>query len=368
MATPYPIRPQHGSLYRTLRSGGVVLLLCVAIAALLSASNMGRFVDVLAYSSCIGVCCWLIITGGMRSLAGVLNRRRSARGRPAQYPDGFPGWRWMPLPIAAGIVFGPLLGNELAGWLGLYHASSLWPVGNADNRTTWVLTLLAAVVAVTVLSLSGQLSRARAEAESAQRAAAEHHLKLLESQLEPHMLFNTLANLRVLIGSDPPRATAMLDHLIALLRSTLSASRRGRHALADEFAHLDDYLALMAVRMGPRLQTRLDLPDALRALPLPPLLLQPLVENSIQHGLEPKVGGGRIDVSARREGQTLVLTVRDSGVGLDAAQAAAAAGFGLQQVRERLRTVYAGRAGLIVRADAHGGTLAEVRLPIDDTA
>ena len=131
------------------------------------------------------------------------------------------------------------------------------------------------------------------------------------------MLFNTLANLRVLIGLDAPRAQAMLDHLNAYLRATLGASRAPWHPLSAEFDRLADYLALMAVRMGPRLQVVLDLPDELRRLPLPPLLLQPLVENAIKHGLEPKVAGGRIEVGARRDGDMLELSVRDSGVGID---------------------------------------------------
>ena len=190
-------------------------------------------------------------------------------------------------------------------------------------------------------------------------------MKLLESQLEPHMLFNTLANLRVLIALDPPRAQAMLDQLIAFLRATLSASRVGRHALGAEFSRLADYLALMQVRMGARLQTRLDLPDALATAPVPPLLLQPLVENAIRHGLEPAVAGGRIEIGALRDGGMLVLRVRDTGVGL-AAPAGEGTRFGLQQVRERLATLYGERASLTLEAagDAEGGTLATVRLPL----
>src|SRR2546428_7082195 len=121
--------------------------------------------------------------------------------------------------------------------------------------------------------------------KAAKHSAAESKLKLLESKLEPHMLFNTLANLGVLIGTDPPRAQAMLDRLIAFLRATLEASRSGSHPLAAEFARIADYLELMQVRMGARLRSRLELPDDLAALPVPPLLLQPLVENAIQHGL-----------------------------------------------------------------------------------
>ena len=148
------------------------------------------------------------------------------------------------------------------------------------------------------LSLLERLAHARADAEAARRAAAENQLKLLESQLEPHMLFNTLANLRVLIGIDPPRAQAMLDRLIAFLRATLNASRSTLHPLATEFERIGDYLALMGMRMGPRLQSQLSLPDALRDVGVPPLLLQPLVENSIKHGLEPQIAGGRIEVDA----------------------------------------------------------------------
>ena len=178
------------------------------------------------------------------------------------------------------------------------------------------------------------------------------------------MLFNTLANLRVLIALDASRAQAMLDHLIAFLRATLNASRAGLHPLADEFARIEDYLALMAVRMGPRLVTHLDLPVSLRELPVPPLLLQPLVENSIKHGLEPKIDGGRIELRAQRDGDALVLTVRDSGVGL-AATAGTQSGthFGLEQVRQRLVALYGHRARLTLEARPEGGTETRITLP-----
>src|SRR5690606_23871824 len=135
----------------------------------------------------------------------------------------------------------------------------------------------------------GREERRREQLAVAQRDAAEAKLKLLESQLEPHMLFNTLANLRVLIGLDPARAQAMLDQLIAFLRATLSASRAPMHPLSAEFARVADYLELMKIRMGERLVVELTLPDTLVGHPVPPLILQPLVENAIKHGLEPHV-------------------------------------------------------------------------------
>jgi LytS/YehU family sensor histidine kinase len=183
------------------------------------------------------------------------------------------------------------------------------------------------------------------------------------------MLFNTLANLRVLIGTDPVRATAMLDRLNDFLRATLTASRTeasaGRHTLADEFARLRDYLELMAVRMGPRLRYTLDLPAALAAQPVPPLLLQPLVENSIRHGLEPGLQGGEIRVVARHEGADLVLEVSDTGVGCEPSPTP---GFGLSQVRERLATAYPGRAQLDWQGRPGEGTRALLTLPWQTTS
>jgi sensor histidine kinase YesM len=235
--------------------------------------------------------------------------------------------------------------------------------------------VFASSVAIYFFHSRGHAEQQRARLAASERDATLAKLTLLQSQLEPHMLFNTLANMRVLIVLDPPRAQAMLDRLIAYLRATLSASRSHAHALAAEFERVEDFLALMSVRMGGRLRTSFSLPIELRELPVPPLLLQPLVENAVRHGLEPSVEGGRIDVSAQREGQQLCLTVRDTGVGLKPAAAAsrdtaAAPGhmaFGLSQVRERLHVLYGDRAALTLEAatDSEGGVLARIKLPLD---
>ena len=217
----------------------------------------------------------------------------------------------------------------------------------------------------------GQARVQRAQVAAAAHAATRARLDMLQSQLEPHMLFNTLANLRALIAADPPRAQEMLDHLIAFLRATLAASRQSEHPLSEEFARLDDYLALMRVRMGERLCTRVTLPPELGALPVPPLLLQPLVENAIKHGLEPQRGPGELHVEAALDGATLVLRVTDTGRGLDAAAQAKArepaqpsSGFGLVQIRERLRTLHGDAVRFTLAPRDGGGTLAEIRLPV----
>ncbi|NJM42863.1 MAG: histidine kinase [Brachymonas sp.] len=182
------------------------------------------------------------------------------------------------------------------------------------------------------------LQQERAERERAQRQATEAQLKLLQSQLDPHMLFNTLANLRALISHDSVRATDMLDKLVDFLRATLSASRTSEHSLQAEYGRLRDYLSLMQIRMGSRLCFDLQLPVELAQQAVPSLILQSLVENAVLHGLEPKVDGGKITVSAQREGAHLILKVQDDGLGCDAA--ALREGFGLTQVRERLASRY----------------------------
>jgi LytS/YehU family sensor histidine kinase len=276
--------------------------------------------------------------------------------------------------IIVGSVVGFSVGNALADWLTRNHSSGLFDAGSMRDSLSLLLMVLLPAFAITYFFYSrSQIADREAAAQAAQRQAAESRLKLLEAQLEPHMLFNTLANLRVLISLDPTRAQAMLDQLIAFLRATLSGSRQAQHSLRAEFARLEDYLSLVQVRMAERLRVHFDLPEALADIPVAPLLLQPLVENSVRHGLEPAVAGGRIDISAASAGSELLLRVRDTGVGLGSARADCLepatdehSAFGLVQVRERLAALYGTRASLqlVPGPDPEGGTLAVIRMPL----
>ena len=260
--------------------------------------------------------------------------------------------------VLAGIVVGYALGTSLGD---AYSGRSTWELITLAPQRFWGFWVSSLLISFGFLFYFYQ----REKSLDLQRQATEARLKLLESQLEPHMLFNTLANLRALIGTDPQRAVAMLDRLNDFLRATLKASRQdataGQHTLTNEFARLRDYLELMAVRMGPRLRYTLDLPEALSQHPVPPLLLQPLVENCIRHGLEPSLDGGEIRVSARQGPGGLELDVSDTGVGCEAEPAA---GFGLSQVRERLATAYAGRARLHWHSTPGAGSRALLTLPL----
>ncbi len=362
-ATPLPLpaatAPKAPWWQRLARRGLANLGVCLFIATALWLMTGARlsFWPFWVYSNCIGTLCWLFIDGGRMLLVEHL-------GLPERRRSGWPGPYWMMLCVlmggALGYALGSLLGDAITGYQSAPF-SRLQPV---------LLSLLAAGGATLFFYTRERAAQEQAAAQAAMRLASETQLKLLRSQLEPHMLFNTLANLRVLIGLDAARAQAMLDRLIAYLRATLNASRVESHALAAEFDRVDDYLALMAIRMGPRLSVQLDLPEPLRKLPVPPLLLQPLVENAIQHGLEPHVAGGQIHVAAQRSdtpsGPRLCLTVRDTGAGLpaDGTQAATAGtGFGTTQVRERLATLFGDAAQFTLAPAAGGGTVATVLLP-----
>jgi hypothetical protein len=258
-------------------------------------------------------------------------------------PFRFPrGWK-APVLILCGVLTSFLIGTMLGD---LYQGLSTFDLlRRAPDLFAYILMFsLASGVAITYYFYNqGKSAWLQGEIEASQRRASEAQLKLLQSQLDPHMLFNTLANLRSLIETDPSRAVAMLDQLGRFLRSTLAASRQTEHSLQAEFDRIGDYLALMQVRMGERLKVTLDLPRELADVPVPTLILQSLVENAIVHGLEPAVAGGQLLVRARRtsgERPMLVLDVSDTGLGLHCKPAELQEGFGLAQVRERLHALH----------------------------
>jgi signal transduction histidine kinase len=305
------------------------------IALLLSLVNYGGgFGENLVFSQCIGLSVLLLIHLGWRTLW------------PQQKK---PPRLWFLGLIAAAVVAGWLGGSALASlFLGLP-----WTAG----RNSWA----ALAITVTAGFIGTGFFWSRHRAAEMERQRIEAQLKLLQAQIEPHFLFNTLANLDALIQTDPQRARAMLGHLNDYLRATLAATRRERSTLADEFALLRGYLEVQAMRMGKRLHFKLELPDSLAHADVPPMLLQPLVENSLKHGLEPKVEGGEVKVTAREEGDLLVLEVADTGLGL-ANGATAGTGLGLANVRERLAAAYEG-AKVKAGANAAGGYTVTLSIP-----
>jgi signal transduction histidine kinase len=207
--------------------------------------------------------------------------------------------------------------------------------------------------------------RQHARAVDLERQALDAQLRSLQAQIEPHFLFNTLANVVSLIDHSPADARRMLEKLIALLRQSLAASRADMVNLGQEADLLRAYLDILSIRMGARLAYDLDVPEQLRGERVPPLLVQPLVENAIQHGIEPKVEGGTVRVRARADGESLTLEVSDDGLGFGATTRGG--GVGLANLRQRLAAHYGERGRLSIE-DGAPGTRVTVSLPLSAPA
>lgn len=199
-----------------------------------------------------------------------------------------------------------------------------------------------------------------------QRSTVTAELRRLQAQIEPHFLFNTLANVQSLIGTNPAAARDLLTQLNAHLRAGLKHSRANTTTLAEEFKLLESYLRIHSHRMGPRFRWELTLPDDLRDVPFPPMLLQPLVENAVRHGIEPKIGDGRVTLAARRQTGALVLSVVDDGVGFRPKPGSG--GVGLANIRERLSLLFGADARLDLKENKGPGLTAELWIPQSDPA
>lgn len=289
-------------------------------------------------------------------MTGVL---RSARRKPL--PERSLSWH-----CSQGFWMGSVLAS--IGW----EAGILQLVGQAPaHMTLYYAGAAFALHASEWFSFSQQRDLAlRAERAEQSRQLAEVRLQMLKNQIEPHFIFNTLAHLKALIRVDAVAAERMADELSDFLRASLQSLREDRMTVAQDFELVRAYLALASLRMGTRLNVDLQMEPATAHLPVPPLMLQTLVENAIQHGLEPKVGPGQIGVSARLDasGPThrLVLVVSDDGVGFGQAKNGGS-GLGLVNIRERLATAYGSAAQLSLSANTPQGVVATLSLPIPAT-
>ncbi|KQW43542.1 MULTISPECIES: sensor histidine kinase [unclassified Roseateles] len=304
----------------------------------------------LLISTCV-TACFFFVFRGFEKLA------------PQGWLDAIAGWRdWR-----AGVFYTALsvACSALGMVLGLAAVDGVW-------LTQITAPLLAKPafwaeflgISVVISFFIGLRYRARWKHEVMQARVTEAQLKLLQGQIEPHFLFNTLANVQSLIDFDPPRAKLMLERFTDYLRASLGQLRGDSTTLAQEFAMLEAYLALMQLRMGERLRVELRLPAELGAIELPPLLAQPLVENAIHHGLEPKIEGGTVAVTARQVGGQLWIEVEDDGQGLDAPKRRGGNGLALGNIRARLAARYGPAAGLELLPRDAGGTLARIKIPL----
>lgn len=314
------------------------------IAGFLSAIGVGgSFWINFAFSQCIGFCILGLMKAVLRlPLAG------AARG----------------VALAVGLLAGAALGGMLARFLTGIGSS---PDGGHELQSL-VIGLVFGSIAAGFFWLRERNAKLEAELRERELARLEAEkqglaaqLRLLQAQVEPHFLFNSLANVAALIEADPRLAGRLLDALIRYLRASLARTRAEGGSLGDEIDLLTAYLDVLKIRMGERFSYVFDIEPGLLPRDFPPMLLQPLVENAIRHGLEPKLGAGRLRVSGRLRDGRMVLTVADDGVGL---APSSGAGLGLTNIRARLAALYGPGGRLDVSGEVGSGATATLEIPL----
>ncbi len=274
------------------------------------------------------------------------------------------GIYWVGLPLLGGII-----GFNLVSYLRLGTLVTTWGGARSYSLAASVgLGVMITFVFIQVSAAQGRANRAQAEADrerirslAAEARAAQATLRMMQAQIEPHFLFNTLANVASLMDSRPADAHAMLEDLIRYLRTSLRVARLDQTTLALEFDLLRAYLSVFRFRLGSRLRFDLELEEGLSQVQLAPMLLQPIVENALKHGIEPKVEGGTVEIRARRDDDMLGIEIADSGMGFGGDPGN---GFGLTNVRERLNLIYGDSARMVIRENPGGGTVVALWLPL----
>ncbi len=205
------------------------------------------------------------------------------------------------------------------------------------------------------------MQRALIERAALEREMAEARLQVLQAQIEPHFLFNTLANVRRLYDTNHAAGRETLEKLMRYLEVALPRMRDEISTLGSDAELVEAFLHVQQVRMGPRLEFDLEIPASLRAHPVPPMMVLTLVENAIKHGVGPSERGGLIRVEARTEGDQLLVSVADTGVGFPPG---AGGGTGLANIRGRLAAQFGNRASLALDRNELGGVTATLALPL----
>jgi signal transduction histidine kinase len=346
-----PVTAPASILPRSWRKGEFrvipILLAVCCLSALLSARlHSSSVVHELTISNAIG----------LTSYSLILVLRWFFRGR-------LPIWG-----LILGIPAGFVIGATLASLTGAPNvAVSMFRNPDVMRQPILDTIVVAAVIISFFLyfshsrSVREALERERRRAAEALHAETAARLALLQAQIEPHFLFNTLANVHSLIEEDPDKASLILEELNTYLRTSLRRTRQPTSTLGEELELVEALLAIAATRLGRRLDYVISAPEELHSQQLPPLLLQPLVENAIRHGIEPAVGGGKIQVDVKKVDDSLELTVLDTGVGLNEESPQ---GVGLANIRARLSSLYGPDGKLALYANVPHGVIAKLLIPI----
>ncbi len=335
-----------------------------AITAVASVQILAQPIDVDFWSFADIARAWLAYTAELLLIASTIALAFTLADE-ALPPEGI--WRWLVLVFV--ILFASVAGTYVALTIETFGPM---PPLETIVRESFRWSILGSFVAG-VVALNRRVTRTYAEARNADEARAglireeaEQQLQLLQAQIEPHFLFNTLANLRRLYRTQPQTGVQMIESLKRYLSAALPRIRHRGTTLAGEIELIRAYLALFEVRLGKRLRFHIEVEPKLQSLPLPPLLLMTLVENAVKHGIAPSEAGGRIDVVARASANCIQLDVLDDGVGFFLAPSSGT-GVGLVNVRRQLAARYGSRASLSVEQREPNGVKATLRIPLAES-
>ncbi len=322
-----------------------VSLLCVGVASVTVWFFINTWLDLLVSALCVGYTSMVLFT-----VATNLPQRR------------IPPW----VAQVASILLGSFLGTVLAGLVKGRSVSTMF-----SERFFGVLITMSMGIGFGCWAVwiyykrqrearhAAELARAQAERAQLEKNVLQARLALLQAQVEPHFLFNTLANVQHLVETDPASASNMLESLIQYLRAALPQMREDATTVGREVDMARAFLDIHRMRMGSRLVYEVDVPEALRGRPFPPMMLISLVENAIKHGVDPCCECGTVTIRVREEGGRLRLSVSDTGEGISPKKGT---GVGLANIRERLKALYGTNARLVIEENVPRGVVAAIEM------
>ena len=330
----------------TIRRVLVVSLICVVAAAIVVRNVYNTYPDLLLSALCVGYTTMVLFT-----IASNIRQRRFPRE----------------VVQVAAIVVGSFLGTMLATVLKGRDLGTLFTERLSGLSITMGLGIGFGCVVVAMYILREkaardreQLIRAESERQKLEKNVLEAQLALMQAQVEPHFLYNTLANVQHLVETDPPEASRVLDSLIRYLRATLPQMRESATNLGREIDMARAFLEINRVRMGSRLTFAIDVPDSLKQRAFPPMMLISLVENAVKHGVDPCCECGSITIRAAEAEGRLRVSVEDTGEGIKPKKGG---GVGLSNIRERLKALYGGAARLVIEERQPHGVVAFIEVP-----
>ncbi len=274
------------------------------------------------------------------------------------------------LQLGIAIVLGVLVGISLATFLTGSEEMIMVEKNRDIMISSFLYSIIIGCIVVYYFSLiakhqeiSNQLNIEKLKQIEYERALIDNNLKLLQAQIEPHFLFNTLSNILSLIDSRPHDAKVMLESFTDYLRASLSRTRESDTTLGDEIDIVNAYLSIQKIRMGKRLNYDIACADDLKEIRFPPLLIQPLVENSIRHGLESEIDGGSIMLNIDKKAGILSVTVVDTGKGTNNMDTD---GIGLKNIKQRLTSLFAEDADLFIEKNEPKGLKVTLHIPLGE--